>query len=246
MTAEPHSTLLVLADGEFTVRLCVGRLDGPRSSVLRIWSPKGKSDVYASMREIAGQVKISLHESGSCIAGLTREFAEKEVEAVEAMGGLRHQSKWARFTHTGGRIVTPLQFVVPKSQLRLQSGLIKPEKEVKWIKAPNSGRSIIISFIFSDQFLSNDNWPGRRNGTRLIGSKLLPNREKYWLIWQDCPTSNLEKNMLAEAEAHAANTDMVSFSRAKDDTEQPERTLIFREFPDNRCLLVMDAALPRS
>ena len=82
MIAEPHSAQHVMPDGEFVARLAVGRPDGPSSGVLRIWSPKGKSDVYASMRGIAGQVKISLHESGTYIAGLTTQFAAKEVEAV--------------------------------------------------------------------------------------------------------------------------------------------------------------------
>ena len=232
-----------MPDGEFIARLAVGGPNGMASGVLRIWSPKSKSDVYASMRSIAGQVKISLHESGSCIAGLTTQFAAKEVEAVAAMGGVRHQNKWTRIRHTGKRIVTPLQFVVPKSQLRLRSRKTTEDNEVAWIKAPDSGRSIIISCIFSGQRLSNDNWPGRRNRTRLVGSKLLPNGEKFWLIWQDCPTTDLERDILREAEAHAATADMVPFSRPKEDAGSPERTLIFREFPEDRCLLVMDAAL---
>ena len=248
MSSELHPTQHVLSDGEFIARLSVGGPDGPSSGAFRIWSPKGKSDVYASMRGIAGQVKISLHESGSCMAGLNKEFAEKEAEAVEAMGGVRHQSKWTRFRHTGDRIVTPLQFIVPESQLVLRPGPIRADDNVavERIKPPDSGRSIIISCIFSGQCLSNDNWPGRRNRTRLVGSKLLPNGEKFWLIWQDCPTTELEQEILREAGVHAAKTDMVPFSRPKDDTELPQRTLIFREFPDDRCLLVMDAALMES
>ena len=243
MTAEPHPAQHIMSDGEFVARLAVGRPDGPSSGVLRIWSPKRKSDVYASMRGIAGQVKISLHESGSCIAGLTAQFAAKEVEAVAAMGGVRHQNKWTRFRHTGKRIATPLQFVVPESQLRLRPGETEMDDEVEQIEAPDSGRSIVISCIFSGQCLSNDNWPGRRNQTQLVGSKLLPNGEKFWLIWQNCPTSDLERDLLRDAEAHAARTDMVPFSRPKVDTVPPDRTLIFKEFPEDRCLLVMDAAL---
>ena len=243
MSAELRTTRHVMPDGAFIARLSVGRLNGPSSGVLRIWSPKGKSDVYASMRAIAGQVKISLHESGSCIAGLTKQFAEKEVDAVATMGGQRHQSKWTRRRHTGERFVTPLQFVVPESQLRSRSGEATTEKNVKRIKPPGSGRSIIISCMFSGQRRLNDNWPGRQKRARLIGSKLLPNREKFWLIWQDCPTTELEREILREAEAHAARTDMVPFSRPREDTGSPERTLIFREFFDDRRLLVMDAAL---
>ena len=191
VTAEPRSARHVMHDGEFVARLAVGRSGEPSSGVLRIWSPKGKSDVYASMRGIAGQVKISLHESGTCIAGLTKEFAAKEAGAVAAIGGVRHQSKWVRLRHAGEQIVTPLQFAVPDSELRLRSGETATDDEIERIEAPGSGRSIVISCIFSGQCFSNDNWPGRRNKTRLAGSKLLPNGEKFWLLWQDCPTSVL-------------------------------------------------------
>ena len=241
--AEPRSTRHTLADGEFVARLAVGRPAEPSSGVFRIWSPKGKSDVYAGMRGIAGQVKISLHESGICTAGLTAQFAAKEAEALAATGGVRHQNRWTRLRHTGKRIVTPLQFVVPESELRLRPGDTTADDEVERIEPPGSGRSVVISCIFSGQCLSGDSWPGRRNGTQLVGSKLLPNGEKFWLIWQDCPTSDLERQILREAEAHAARTDMVPLSPAKENTGSPDRTLIFREFPEDRLILVMDAAL---
>ena len=243
MTDEPHSARHAMPDGEFVARLAVGRPVGPSSGVFRIWSPAGKSDVYAAMRGIAGQVKISLHESGICTAGLTAQFAAKEVDAVAAAGGERHQNRWTRLRPTGKRVVTPLRFVVPESELRLRSGDPTADDEVEWIEPPGSGRSVVISCMFSDRCLSGDNWPGRRNGTELVGSKLLPNGEKFWLIWQDCPTSDLERETLREAEARAAGTDMVPFSQPRGDTESPDRTLIFREFPEDRCLLVVDAAL---
>lgn len=53
----------------------------------------------------------------------------------------------------------------------------------------------------------------------------------------------MERDILQEAEAHAATTDIVPFSRPKEGAGSPERTLIFKESPEDRCLLVMDAAL---
>ena len=241
MTAEPRSPRHVLPDGGFVARLAVGQPDGPSSGVFRIWSPKGKSDVYAGMRGIAGQVKISLHESGICTAGLTAQFAAKGAEAVAATGGERNQSRWTRRRPTGKRIVTPLKFVVPESELRLRPGENARDSKVERIEAPGSGRSVIISCIFSGQCLSSENWPGRRNGTQLVGLKLLPNGEKFWLVWQDCPTSDLEREILRQAEAHAAGKDMVAFSRPREGTGSVDRTLIFKDFPDG--LVVMDAAL---
>ena len=227
---------------DLVARIAVGDRKGPRSATFRIWSPKGKSDVYAAVRDIAGKIKISLHESGECNAGLTNQFGTQEAGAVAAIGGSRHQSQWTRLTHTGGIIVTPLQFFIPASELR-EWRKTTPDKKTIWIAPPTLTQSIIISCIFSGQCFANGDWPGRQNGTRIITSKLLPNGEKFWLLWQDCPTSEMEQTMLRKAKARMATTNMVQFSRPKEHFELPTSTLIFMESKRDRRLLVLDAAV---
>ena len=231
-----------MASTDLVARLAVGRADGPYSATLRIWSPSGKSDVYASLRERAGDFKVSLHESGACNAGLTKQFAAQEVDAVIAMGGSRHQSKWTRVMHAGSRVVTPLQFALPASELRTWRQSPVRDTAVTWLDPPPLGRSIIVSCVFSGQVLSDDQWPGRRNGTHLVGSKLLSNGEKFWLLWQDCPTTAHEQSMLAEARTLMRQPGMVRFSRITDDSPPAPRVLIFKEFHWDRLLVVLDAA----
>lgn len=227
----------------FVIRIGVGDANGPQSGVFRIWSPNEKSDIYAAVRDIAGDIKISLHETGECNAGLTAQFAKQEFAAVTAMGGSRHQSQWLRQTHVGPLIVTPLQFVIPASELRIwRDNPILTEK-VTWLEPPGVGRSIIISCIFSGQFFPDDEWPGRHNGTYLLGTKLLPNGEKFWLIWQDCPTSPIEKGILSEARVHIKSKRQVHFSCITDDTPLAPRSLIFKEYPRDRLLVILDAAV---
>jgi len=228
---------------DFVVRVAVGSLLGPRSAAFRIWSPPGKSDVYASVRNIAGEIKISLHETGECNAGLTNQFAKRETVAVDAMGGSRHQSRWNRLQHVGSRMVVPLQFVIPASELRsTASESAAASRNVTWLEAPEQGRSIIISCAFTGQSLADHEWPGRRNGTHLLGIKLLPNSEKFWLFWQDCPTSPIEYMIFSEAEAHMKWQIPVRFSDITDDTPPAPRRLLFREFAEDRLLVVLDAA----
>ena len=237
-----------ISQDSFTARLAVGQEGQPTSGILRVWSPAKKSDIYAAMRGIAGECKISLHPSGECRAGLTEQFARKEADAVRAMGGSRHQSRWTRATHVGMRVVTPLQFVIPASELRpfSQNSLMDAQKgTITWIVPPKSGRSIIVSCLFSGQQVQDANWPGRPHQTHLAGSKLMPNGEKFWLIWQDFPTGDLERMMLAEARTHMVKTKMVTFS-GNDPCSPPQRLLIFREFLDDRQLVVMDAAMPKT
>jgi len=231
---------------DFVVRVAVGSLLGPQSAIFRIWSPPIKSDVYASVRGIAGEIKISLHETGECNAGLTTQFAKREKVAVHAMGGSRHQSRWTRLMHVGSRVVVPLQFVIPASELRpTEEKPISASKKVTWLEPPERGRSIIISCAFTGQPLADHEWPGRRNGTHLLGIKLLPNSEKFWLFWQDCPTGPVEQMIFSEAEAHMKRQKVVRFSGITEDTLPAPRRLLFREFfknPEEERLVVLDAA----
>jgi len=227
---------------DFVVRVAVGRVAGPHSAVFRIWSDFGESNVYASVRDLAGEIKISLHESGQCNAGLTSQFAAKDANAIAMMGGLRHQSQWTRLTHVGSRIVNPLQFAIPASELRMWRDTPVVTEKVTWLESPGEGRSIIISCIFSGQSLPDDQWPGRRNGTNLFGTKLLPNGEKFWLIWQDCLTGPIEQQIISEAQAHMKRQRPVRFSSITDDTPPAPRRLIFKEYPKDRLLVVLDAA----
>jgi hypothetical protein len=229
-------------EDDFVARVAVGHIHGLYSAVFRIWSPLGKSDVYASVREIAGEIKISLHETGQCNAGLTKQFSMQKVSAVAAMGGSRHQSQWTRQTHVGSRVVTPLQFVIPASELSTWRVEPVETEKMTWLEPPAQGRSVIISCAFTGQSVADDRWPGHCNGTRFLGTKLLPNGEKFWLVWQDCPTGPVEQMILSEAQAHMKRQRMVRFSSITDDTPPAPRRLIFREFAEDQLLVVLDAA----
>jgi len=231
-----------MTSDDFVVRVAVGSPEGPHSAVFRIWSPAGKSDVYASVRDIAGAIKISLHESGECNAGLTFQFAKKETTAVAKIGGLRHQSKWTRLTHVGSHMVNPLQFAIPESELKNWRSAPLTANNITWLKPPDQGRSVIISCIFTGPCLEDDNWPGRHNGTQLLGSKLLPNSEKFWILYQNCPTSNLEQSILFEAQNHMKRQEMIRFSGITNETPPAPRNLIFKELFDEHLLVVLDAA----
>lgn len=224
------------------VRVSVGCPEGPNSAVFRIWSPPGKSDVYASVRDIAGDIKISLHESGECFAGLTSQFAKMETAAVAMIGGLRHQSQWTRLTHVGSRMVCPLQFAIPASELKTWRTAPLLAKDVTWLKSPGQEHSVIISCIFTGQCLEDGNWPGCQNGTQILATKLLPNSEKFWLVYQNCSTTTLERTILSEALTHKKKQEMVRFSNITKDTPPAPRNLIFKELFDDQLLVVLDAA----
>jgi hypothetical protein len=78
--------------------------------------------------------------------------------------------------------------------------------------------------------------------THLLGTKLLPNGEKFWHIWQDCLTSQIEKNILLEARAHMIAQKWVPFSGISENAPHAPRYLIFKEYIHDGLLVVLDAA----
>ena len=224
----------------FVVRIAVGAPESPTSSAFRIWGQK--SDVYASLRDRGHEVKVTLHGDGRCFAGLTDEFAKGESAALAALGGKRHQSAWQRPTHLGSRFATPLQIAIPCSELRSSPMALNPRDGVVWIPAPDVDYSVIISCGFSGQLLDDAEWPGKKNGTHLLHSGLLPNGEKLWVLWQYSPTSPIELDMLGAARRLRLQPGMVRFSAAESDSTPDSRHLIFKDFPDDRMLVVLDAA----
>ena len=109
------------------------------------------------------------------------------------------------------------------------------EKEINWIEPSTSDHSIIVSCVFSGQQIQDDEWPGCQNQTHLVASKCLPNGEKFWLLWQDCPTSVLERSMLIDARKKVATTNMIPFSGRNECGISPRR-LIFKECFTNRSI----------
>lgn len=226
---------------ELTARLAVGAVGGPNSATLRVWSPAGDSDVYAAVRDIAGDLKVSLHESGQCHAGLTSQFALREKEVVEELGS-RHQNRWQRQTHVGSRFIAPLQFSFPSSELRVWRPVRRDDARLLWISDPGHGRSIIVTCGYSGQSVSDEDWPGKPNGTQLVATKTLPNGEKFWLIWQNCPTSERELSMMRAARDRLARKAMIPF-RSTSASDQPmARILVFEEDKPQPVLVVLDMA----
>ena len=119
---------------------------------------------------------------------------------------------------------------------------LNPDDEVVWIPPPEADYSVIISCGFSGQLLDDAQWPGKKNGTHLLHSRLLPNGEKLWVLWQYCPTSPIELDMLGAARRLTLQPGMVRFSAAEADSTADSRHLIFKDFPDDRMLVVLDAA----
>lgn len=227
---------------DLVVRVVVGSRDRC-SATIRIWSPRGKSDIYAGERSTTAQLKISLHGSGECLAGLTTPFAAAEPEVMEALAGRRAQSRWHRLTHVGSRFIAPLQFSFPASELSAWCPSPPDDPKLTWIPTPAVGRSILVTCGFSGGTIADDHWPGREKGVVFLASKLLPNGEKTWILWQDCKTEQLELDVLNRSRERIVTGGIIPFAASPVGAPAP-RTFLFSESAADRHLLVIDSAIP--
>jgi len=97
-----------------TVRFAVGKPEGPRSTVWRLWTHK--NEVYISAWSLASDVKISLHSSGDWREALTTEHAAKGSPFV-APGQDRTIDKWQRPAEFVAGATKAFMIVVPSSEV---------------------------------------------------------------------------------------------------------------------------------
>jgi hypothetical protein len=98
--------------------------DGGRcSSVWSVFSAKHSADLYIVPRMFGGAVKVSLHESGSWQAGLTKEAA---VDFT--LSESRHWEIWNRGNEQAAGVVPAWSLLIPDEELR--SGAVDPKAHI--------------------------------------------------------------------------------------------------------------------
>ena len=226
----------------FIRRIAVGSVAGVNSPILRVWATRNKSDVYVSFREIASAVKISLHEGGECHSGLTSEFAADEQDVVLAGGGSRHQHRWKRRTHLGSHSSAVLHICFPHSEFRTWRTKPVTEKNVTWLPSPSEKRSVIVSCIYTGCVRPDDKWPDRDRGAQLLGSEVLPNGEKLWLVWRESATTPIEMHIIQEVRRIMASRSPLKFKQAFPGAPMGPRLTAFGHDPDLEGYIVVDLA----
>jgi hypothetical protein len=135
-----------------------------------------------------------------------------------------------------------LHFAFPSSELRVWRNMPARLNDLTWLPAPPDESSVIVSCLFGGQTMTDDMWPGRNRGTRFLGSKLLPNGEKFWLVWKQSPTSPVEKAVLSVLHTQVTRQDSVPFKNPIPGSKAGARITGFSKDPDSETLVVVDAA----
>jgi hypothetical protein len=131
-------------DREFVVRLAVGDARGACSSVWRFWRGRNTDDLYIAPRNIAGCLKISLHDSGWFGLAVTKQFYEKLRDAGDIPETITSRTilNWQRGITPEHGCTEVSNMLFPSEFLAAQ--FIGVEHNTCLISPPHRGKAIII------------------------------------------------------------------------------------------------------
>jgi hypothetical protein len=157
---------------EEVVRFAVGAADGPRSTVWRIWTDKGNSDVYIAARVLGGVVKVSLHQSGVWRIAFTEEYWEGST-APEVGEGDRLIERWTPPKPIQG-ITSAFMIAVPSAEIGmprhpLPESAQKYTKNVSWVQPAPEGFATHFIVMYIEPGV-----PVPGDGVQILSSFVLP------------------------------------------------------------------------
>jgi hypothetical protein len=131
---------------DHAIRFGVGTADKPYAPAWRIWAQR--SDVYLSARDIAGTLKISLHESGEWVTQFTTQ------SGIKIDGASRRVIRWQRPEPFADGWVQGPSVVVPAVDWAGELSLRQKRKnldKVEWFAAPKAGDKLCFIVLFASK-----------------------------------------------------------------------------------------------
>ena len=179
----------------------VGVPAGPRGTTWRVWPHKGKSDVYIGARAFAGDLKVSLHESGRCHYAFSGDRYDETAERLGRAKPDRFVSTWEPVELSPGCSIA-FRILVPGRELSDVPYRDPKRGQVHWIPKPARDESAEISFFLTAPGTMVTGWPGRRGmGTKLLGKHPLPNGNTLWCVYRFETTAPLAPLVRARIDA---------------------------------------------
>jgi hypothetical protein len=156
-----------------------------RAATWKLWTPNAKTDIYLSCRELRGNMKASMHSSGSWHFGYTQEALEY-FETENAFNQKKYIQKWQRPQPlTNGltlafRIVTPFSAVTTK--------IIENNKDIVWIPNCPENMATEIDIFITSMEVDSEKWPGKNKmDTKLIGFYKIENSDTVCVVHWTIP-----------------------------------------------------------
>ncbi|GAA0878002.1 hypothetical protein GCM10009119_09700 [Algoriphagus jejuensis] len=171
------------------IRFGISDGHGRRAATWKIWTPRSKSDIYLSCREL-GIFKVSLHQSGSWHFGFISNSLDEYFDEEAPFLKSRHIKIWPRPKPFAAGTTLAFRIITPHTSVKT---LIEPgTKNIKWISNCSPALATEIDIIITSYELDENSWPGKTQmGTRLIGSYKLSSSEFIWVVSWEVPVPDL-------------------------------------------------------
>jgi hypothetical protein len=130
---------------------------------------------------LAGELKASLHESGSWHIAYTRAFFEESVKPTTVVEKDRFVERWPRPAAQAPAVTLAFRIVTPSAAVK--TPITASDSEVLWVPNAPPPLATEMAIILTGASATTTTWPGQRSmGTSLIGSLKLANGQTAWVV----------------------------------------------------------------
>jgi hypothetical protein len=128
-----------------TVRFCIGDPNGDRSATWRVWATPNTSDVYIAVRDLAGEQKFSLHESGDW----RHQFASADRARAYSRES-RILDQWEQpAEHDASRLTLGFSIRARRQDLADYPERGRKPKDVLWLPIAPDGKATVVHIAIS-------------------------------------------------------------------------------------------------
>jgi len=186
------------------VRFAVGAPDGPRGAVWRLWIKQ--SGVYLGVRNVTGEIKVSLHTSGKWRLAFTEQHQNSAHSLIPPDVDRAHE-KWERPAEFAPGWVRAFLISVPASELGTPATPQPKPNEIIWVAPPPEGYATHFTVLLAapgargSRALGYPTPDGYRLTTKPLTVLDAPGDEKVWVLRHEEPVTPEQVTELEEGRA---------------------------------------------
>jgi len=177
-----------------------------QAATWKVWTEPKKLDVYLACRELGGELKASLHESGQWHVGYSQKFFQ---EKVAGSGGHAQRNRfvqeWARPKPLSTQLTLAYRILTPHSAVTSPIGA--RQGKVSWLPNCPPGKATEIDIFLITGSKPVKDWPGKNGmGTKFVGSYSLPKGDSVWVVYWVTDMPNLFQTRPGHGRFYAGKT----------------------------------------
>lgn len=165
-----------------SLRFGVRAVSGHRAATWKVWAADTlKHDVYLACRSLGGELKASLHQSGTWHVSFSKGFYETGFADAATRPASRFTDTWPRPNEIAPGVTLAFRIVVPWFSTTVEG---KDEvQEIVWVAPASEGYAIEFAVLITSPTCVVSGWPAKRSmNSQFVGSLALASGETVWVV----------------------------------------------------------------